>query len=374
MLHMTLHRGVCVAAAVALALTASTIVRAQDAAKGASLLAEARKALGGEDKLAAVKRLQVGGETKRANTNLPVDIEFEMFIELPDKYRMNLEMGIPGGPSVSQTQVLNGTDVWDETVNAGGGFGGGRGGNFGGGDRGGGGGGGFQGGGGRGRVGGDLAGILGGGNAQGPGGQQVDPERLKEAQRRTRQADLSRYVLAFLMTSDQAVTWVGTAESPDGTADVLEVTPQGGTLTRLFLDSKTHMPLMMTWQGGGGFQGGGRGRRGGDGVGPAGGPAAVPGGPAPPATGAAAPTGQAPPAPPAGQAPGGGDFQGRRGGGGGAAVTNELHLSEYKAVNGVKLPFLITRGQNGQTSEELQVKSYKINPNFKQNTFIKTSK
>jgi hypothetical protein len=46
-------------------------------------------------------------------------------------------------------------------------------------------------------------------------------------------------------------------------------------------------------------------------------------------------------------------------------------LSDYKVVNGVKLPHLITRGTNGQTAEEWTIKSYKINPNFKGNTFTK---
>ena len=31
----------------------------------------------------------------------------------------------------------------------------------------------------------------------------------------------------------------------------------------------------------------------------------------------------------------------------------------------------MTRGVNGQTNEEWQVKSFKINPNFKNNTFTK---
>ena len=48
-----------------------------------------------------------------------------------------------------------------------------------------------------------------------------------------------------------------------------------------------------------------------------------------------------------------------------------MHLSEYKVVNGVKLPHLITRGITGQTSEEIEIKSYKVNSNFKANTFTK---
>ena len=48
-----------------------------------------------------------------------------------------------------------------------------------------------------------------------------------------------------------------------------------------------------------------------------------------------------------------------------------MHLSDYKTVNGIKLPHLIQRGPNGETTEELVVKSYKINPSFKADTFTK---
>ena len=53
------------------------------------------------------------------------------------------------------------------------------------------------------------------------------------------------------------------------------------------------------------------------------------------------------------------------------AITIETHLSEYKTVGGIKLPHLITRGVNGQTNEEWEIKSYQINPNLKANTFTK---
>ena len=50
-------------------------------------------------------------------------------------------------------------------------------------------------------------------------------------------------------------------------------------------------------------------------------------------------------------------------------MTFEMHLDEYKVVNGIKLPHLITRGVNGQTQEEMMVKNYKLNPSFKAKTF-----
>jgi hypothetical protein len=254
-----------------------------------------------------------------------------------------------GGPAIIATQALNGTEVWDENT------GGGRGGFaiFGG--PGGGGPGGFGGGGGRGGFGGGGRGDAGGtpqaGGAQGRG--TVDPERLRQAQLRQRQADLSRLMLAWLLTSDAAVSWVGTAESPDGKADVLEIKPADAPATRLFLDAASHLPLMLTWQGAapqvfirGGRRGAGA---------PGGGPDQVPPG-APPATGD-----QPVPGPP--------DAQGPRRGGPPPQATLQMTMSDYKAVGGIKLPHTITRGVNGQTNEEWHELNYKVNPSFKANTF-----
>jgi hypothetical protein len=175
-----------------------------------------------------------------------------------------------------------------------------------------------------------------------------------------------------LLTTDSPVAWIGTAQSPEGTADVLEVKSADGVATRLFLESATHMPLMMTWttggqRGGRGGQGGNQGRaRGGDAAQPGGAPqgAPQPGG---------APQAAAQP-PQSAQGAAVDTIQGRRGrgfAGAAAPATLEMHLSEYKVVNGFKLPHLITRGTNGETAEEWVIKSYRINPTFKGNTFTK---
>jgi len=351
-------RAVCAAAAAVLcaALAAGPGVRleaqaAEDAQKGASLMAEARKAIGGEDKLRAVKTLQSKGVFKRSQGTNTQEGDVEVLIELPNKYRRNELSGFAGGPTQERVEVLNGEDVWD--VNAAGGFGGGFGRGFGrngGGDFGGGGrrGDGGFGGGVRGQ--GDQAGQAGGaapgGNAGQGGRGTIDPERLKEFQRRQRQTELARLSLMWLLTTADPVVWVGTAQSPDGNADVLEVRPAEGAATRLFLDQATHMPLMMTNTGGGGR--GGFNRRGG------------------------APDGTAPQGAQAGNAPQPNAQDGpRRGGQGGQPVTIETHLSDYKVVSGIKLPHLITRGVNGQTNEEWEIKSFKINPGLKGNTFTK---
>ena len=279
---------------------------AQDAAKGASLMTAARTALGGEDKLRAVKTLEVKSDFKRTAGQNTLEGDLELRIERPGKMRRDEDLSLPGGgPSIIRTEVLNGAEVWDENSGAGGfgGFGGGGGRGFGGG---------------RGR---DQAGRAAGAPAP---ARAIDPVQLKELQHRTRQADLSRFNLMWLLDTDAPVAWVGTAESPDGKADVLEITPAESTPMRLFLDQVTHMPLMVTWQGTAG-PGGRRGR---------GDQAAQPGAPAIP-------------------------------------PTQQLTLGEYKAVNGIKLPHHITRGANGQTIEEWTVKSYKLNPSFKSDVFNK---
>jgi hypothetical protein len=316
---------------------------AQDPGKGAALLAEARKAIGGADKLAAIKRLQASGTFLRSTgPDQIIDGDFDVLLELPDKFRRNEVTGFAGA-TVDRIEVLNGADTWDETsggLPAGGGFGGGG---FGrGGDRGG-GGDGFRGGGG---FGGGRPGQPPGGTdtAQAggrQGGPQIDPARLKEQLRRVRQAEMARLALVWLLATNAPVAWIGTAESPEGTADVLEVAPPDGIATRLFLEPATHLPLMITWEGQA-SRGGGLGTRG--------------------TASQRAPRGDAQPAGRRGSA--------GQGGGPQAQTTLELHLGEYKVVNGIKLPHLITRGNDGTTQEEMKIKSFKINPNFKADTFI----
>ncbi|HTM02312.1 MAG TPA: hypothetical protein VL173_02325 [Vicinamibacterales bacterium] len=319
---------------------------AHDTAKGASLMAEARKALGGDDKLAAIKRLEIKGSSTQVTAQQTLEGDLTMQIESPDKMKIEREIELPGGSiSITQTQGLNGAEVWDATD-----------GNLPGGLGGGGRGGGFRGGGG---GGGRLGGLLGlpQGQDQARG---LDPARaaaLQEAQRKTRQTDLARYLVAFLAAPGDMPAWIGTAVTPkDEKADVLEFTTPDGTTTRLFLDITTHMPLMMTYQTNAPRTGGGgRGRRGGSDA--AGGGAAAQGGqqanPQPNPQGSQAADAQG----------------GRRGGAQPQQVTMELYLGDYKPEGAIKLPHHITRELGGEIQEEINIKSVKLNPNFKANTF-----
>jgi hypothetical protein len=318
-------------------ITGMTGQVANDTAKGAALMDEARKALGGAAKLAAIQRLEFKGVSRRAQGDQALEGDFTIQLEPFEKYKRVEEIAIGGnaGLLIERTEALNGTEAWD---NSGGGFPG-RGG-FGGGfdgDRGG-GGGGFRGGGGgfggdRGGRGGALGELIGAarGNQDQAG---VDPERLKQLQLAQRQQEVTRLVLATMLATKGTVAWIGTGQAPEGLADVIEITQPNHPPVRLLLHQVTHMPLMMMWEGpalrGRGDLGRrGRGARGGDTP-----PAAAPAGPA---------------------------AAGRS--------TIEMYLSGYKAVNGVQLPHVISRGSSGTVQEELEVKGYKVNPTFKSNTF-----
>ena len=93
---------------------------AQDAqAKGAQLPADVRKAIGGDDKLRAVKTLRANGSFRRTAGNNTLDGDVEVQIEMPNKYRRNESVGLAGGPNVDRTEVLNGGQIWQETSGGG---------------------------------------------------------------------------------------------------------------------------------------------------------------------------------------------------------------------------------------------------------------
>jgi len=279
--------------------------------------------------LKSIKTLEVKGKSARAQQQATLQGDFEIQIELPGKYRRKENLGVQD-INVDIVQLVNGENA-TQTAEMGGGPGGaiggfddGGGGNRGGGNRG------------RGGRGNDIVRFL-------TGATSDDPEHQAMVVR----AAMARAIMALLLTSPDPVAWIGVAESPDGKADVLQFHTADNVDTRLLLDQKTHLPLMMAWQGTvqtfnrgnfqGGREGGGRGNF------------------------------------PQDQNPN----QGRRGGnnrGGTPTVqqaTLQMHLSDYKTVNGIKFPFLIQSGANEETTEELVVKNIRINPSFKPEQFSK---
>lgn len=318
-------------------LAHETSISAQDATRGAALLALAQQAVGGAKPLAAVKSLQVTGKFRRVLGGNDIEGDFDVFIELPDKYLRSEKTGTPGQPSIETIEALVGTEARDATR------------------------GGRPAGGGRGNTtGGDAPADA---NDDAGGGQDTQPDVPApdapasvgdqptaavgrgrggvpdpEALRRLRQAEVSRFLLMWLLKTDTPLAWVGTAQSPDGTADVLEVRYADAQPTRLFLETKTHDPLMLQWTAVPGQIAGAAGRRGGGGRRGAG-------------------------------ADGGGAA--RQGGGPPQPTVFDMTFSDYRAVNGIRFPHVITRGSNGQTTERWTISRYRVNPSFNPETFAR---
>ncbi len=92
----------------------------------------------------------------------------------------------------------------------------------------------------------------------GPGGGAPGELVTSEQQEATKKAlalaskqDFARVTLGILLASPAAYplrfAYGGQAESPDGKADIVDVTGDGGFAARLFIDAATHLPLMVTW-------------------------------------------------------------------------------------------------------------------------------
>jgi hypothetical protein len=315
-----------VAAAVAASVYAG---QTQDpAAKAAAILAEARKAIGGEEKLAAIKSLEIKGTARRGATDVNLEGDMTIVMEMPGKY-LRKESILLGNAGIEIVEGLNGPEAWTDQKFSGGmsfddgGGGGNRGGGF--------------------RGGGAAA-----ANPAAAAAAANDPA-AKQAALAARQSEVARVILATLLTTELPVKWTGTAVTPQATAEVLEITTPDGNPIQLLIDSKAYTPLMLVWTGiaqdpiaalaaRSGFRGRGRGNRGG--------------------------------------------FNGRQTPANAAAdaaradalsqpTKLRMFLSEYKVVNGIKLPHLLVRGAGDQVTEEWVIKSYKFNPNLKADTFTK---
>jgi hypothetical protein len=88
---------------IALAFAVTAVVVAQSTPPDPSaILAATREALGGEKKLSAVKTIVATGRTQQLRGNNVVPIEFEIDVELPDKYLRKDEIPAQeSGPSAS---------------------------------------------------------------------------------------------------------------------------------------------------------------------------------------------------------------------------------------------------------------------------------
>ncbi len=289
----------------AFALTAP--LAAQD--KGAEVLAEMRKALGG-DKLESVKALSLEGPFRREMGPRQMEGTIAVTIQPPDRLYRSEEMEMPGGMSVERMVALNGATAWEDVKQRGG------------------------------MAGGMIV-------MRGPEGRELDPKALEEARLRRTRTEMSRYLLALLGARGLQPTYVAVAEAPDGKADVLEVKNEQGAAVRLFVDQQTHLPLMLQYQevrprmqfAGPGGRGGLGGGRGGGERGQRPDPEEI----------RRRMAAQPPPAP----------------------STVSLFLADYKNVDGIMLPHRLTQSVDGKPVEEWNLEKVKVNPSIKADLFEK---
>ncbi len=316
----------------------------QVADQAAKVVAEMRKALGGA-KLDQVKSLSVEGPFRRQMGQRDVEGTVTLVLVGPDRMHRIEEMQM-GPATIERTQALNGETSWTDMQNRGG-------------------------------MGGGMQIVMRDGPPAAPG---ADPAEAEKRRTTTFKTEMQRWMFALLGTAAGEITYVGVAESPDGTADMIEMKDARGQALRLFVDQSTHMPLMLTYQevrprimtqggpgGPGGRRGGGPGGpgsgTGGGAGGPGGGAGTGPGG----APGAGVPGGD-----PGGQRPSPEELQRRM-----AAMppptpsAMQMSFDEYSSVDGVKLPRRISLSADGKPVEEWTLEKIKVNPSVKADLFEK---
>ena len=331
--------------------------RAQADIKAAAVIANARKALGGEQKIAAMKGLSLRADYRRelsagagggamtivmmgggsASGSQQTNGKIEIDLALPDKY-LRSDIG-SAAFGMTRTEGFDATRPFLEVV------------------------------------------------ANSPGmriqtdNPASDPARAKLALQRS-QSDLARLFLGLTGGTQPGFTatyaYGGQAESPDGKADIIDVTGPGDFKVRMYVDVETHLPLMLTYmepeprmvmrtmtRDGG---------RGGGNATPVAAPAGASHGSATPASNPPSSGGRQSGTPAiAGLSPAEREELDKQIKDAEATppklVEYRLFFSDYRKVDGVSLPYRIARGLGAKTIEEWDITSYQVNPSFKADRF-----
>lgn len=248
-----------------------------------SVIANARKALGGEARIASVKTFIAMGRTRQVRGENLVPIEFEIQAELPDKYSRRDEFPAQDAGPVTAGFVGDQVVLIPRPVPP----------------------------------------------PPRPGAPAPPPQQMEMMLRgRMMQAkqDFARLMLGMFAGTTAAFpvtyAYVAQAEAPQGKADVIDVKGPNNFTARLFIQTETGLPIMLSWQAPG------------PGMGPGG-----PGGP-PPGAGGAPPGAAGPPKP---------------------APEQRLFFADYKDVDGLKLPHRIRRATGSETTEETTFDRFRIN-------------
>src|SRR5258708_4686205 len=283
----------------------------------AAVLTAARQALGGEKRLSAGKAFTATRPPRHVRGDNLVPIEFEILVELPDKYLRKDE--IPAQESGPTASGFNGEEWLQDPPPA--------------------------------------AAPTPSPAPAGPAGPPPNPAAARVT---TLKQDFARLTLGMFAASFSAYpltfTYVAEAEAPQGKADVLDAKGPNNFTIRLFINKETHLPIMVSWT-----------PPAPAGRGPGRGPA-----PAPPRAPGAAPAGRgAPPAggPPAATPPVVPSPPGERGAPPAGArpappgpVEDRLYFADYRDVDGMQFPFRLRRAGGAAPIQQTTFHRFKVNP------------
>ena len=283
-------REVCLGVLVLCAAT--TQARVQEG-KTSAILAEARNALGGNTALNAIRSLRMTGAASRTLGPLRVAGDVVIEVVFPDRY-VRVDRVSLGARSSEMATGFNGGRLIQRATGADGV-----------------------------RV--EPAAML---------PPELKARGLQSALASARQ-DVGLLLLGFFCSASDIYpvqfAHSGSAESPDGTADVVDVLGDDGLMARLFIDTTTRLPLMVSWMG-------------------------------PNVTAAMRSQSRAEPgAEPASletlmtrlQVP----------------VEHRLYFADYRPVGALKWPFRIRRSVGGEVIEELTFERFAVNPAVDPRTF-----
>jgi hypothetical protein len=172
------------------------------------VMADARAALGGEAKIAAVKTFVATGRTRQVRGENLVPIEFEIQAELPDKYSRYDEFPAQDAGPVTAGFVGDALVLIPRPV-----------------------------------------------PPPPRPGAPPPPPGAQDAMLRTRlngaKQDFVRLMLGMFAGSTAAFpltySFVGQAEAPQGKADVIDIKGPNNFAARMFIAADTHLPIMLSW-------------------------------------------------------------------------------------------------------------------------------
>jgi hypothetical protein len=285
----------------AIALTEAFFnVEAQDVInKAQAVINQARLSIGGE-KVKSLNSLSATGNYRRLLGEREMSGEFQIDLLMPDKMMRAETMSPIPNVEITRIEAVNGDRVWTDQQSSG----------------------------------------MGGGMIvmRRPGGDTPQAQAMQENAIR---AEFARLTIGWLLSTPNSFpveyAYAGEAEAPDGKADVIDVKGPNGFAARLFLDQKTHKPLMLTFKG----------RK----------PRVVM---------------QTVSGPSKSQE----EIEKRIKDSEAEAakqpeVEFQIRFSDYRDVSGVSLPHRLTRSVDGEVNEEWEMSKFKINPSLKPEKFEK---